>query len=86
MAEPGPALAWQNATLPEALDLSALSVIGLIEAHDGAAALLRSSNGQIARVTTGDAAFGVTVTAIGEAPILLTDRWGRTQSLQLPHG
>ena len=84
MSEPDPALAWRNATLPEALDVSALSVIGLLEAHDGAVALLRSSDGQVARVTTGDAVFGMTITAIGDAQILLTDRWGRTQSLKLP--
>lgn len=84
MSEPDTALAGEKATLPEALDLSALTVIGLIEGHNGAVALLRSSNGDIARVIPGDAVFGVTVTAIGEAQILLTDRWGRTQSLLLP--
>jgi hypothetical protein len=86
MSEPDPILAGQKATRPDALDLSELSVIGVIDGHSGAAALLRASNGNLARVTPGDAAFGVTVTAIGDAQILLTDRWGRTQSLQLPSG
>lgn len=86
MEDPDPTLARQHATLPDELHVGTLSVIGLIEAHDGAVALLRSSNGQIARVKTGDVAFGVTITAIDGAQILLTDRWGRTQSLQLPHG
>jgi hypothetical protein len=86
MSEPDPVLAGQKATQPDALDLSELSVIGLIDGHSGAAALLRSSKGDIARVTPGDAVFGVTITAIGDAQILLTDRWGRTQSLQLPSG
>jgi hypothetical protein len=35
---------------------------------------------------TGDAAFGMTVTAIGDDMIMMTDRWGRTQSLHLPKG
>ena len=78
-------LAEAKATLPDALELNTLSVIGLMEAHDGVAALLRSSRGQIARVSVGDQVFGVQVTAIGDAQILLTDRWGRTQSLALPH-
>lgn len=78
-------LAEAKATLPDALELNTLSVIGLMEAHDGVAALLRSSRGQIARVSVGDEVFGVQVTAIGDAQILLTDRWGRTQSLALPH-
>lgn len=82
---PSSVLAEAKATLPDALELNTLSVIGLMEAHDGVAALLRSSRGQIARVSVGDEVFGVQVTAIGDAQILLTDRWGRTQSLALPH-
>jgi len=78
------ALAGVNATMPEALELNTLSVIGVMDAHDGMAALLRSARGEIARVTVGDAVFGVQVTAIGEDQVLLTDRSGRTQSLALP--
>lgn len=78
-------IAGTKATLPDTLELRALSVIGLMDAHDGIAALLRSSRGEIARVRVGDSAFGVKITAIGDAQILLTDRWGRTQSLALPH-
>ena len=78
------ALAGANATLPDALELRSLTVIGLMDAHDGTAALLRSSRGQIARVHVGDTAFGVQITAISDAQIMLTDRWGRTQSLALP--
>lgn len=73
-----------TATMPNALDLNGLAVIGVMEAHDGAFALLRSSRGQIARVHVGDEAFGVRVTAIGNDQVLLTDRWGRSQSLALP--
>lgn len=86
MSESYPILAGQNATQPDALDLHALAVIGLIEGHNGAVAILRSSAGEIVRVVPGDVVFGVTVTAIGAAQVLLTDRAGRTQSLQLPHG
>jgi len=77
-------LAGVNATVADALALNALAVIGVMDAHDGASALLRSSRGQIARVHVGDEAFGVRITAIGADQILLTDRWGRTQTLALP--
>ncbi|WP_156788529.1 hypothetical protein [Roseobacter sp. CCS2] len=75
---------WRNATKPDALELNSLSVIGLMDAHDGMAALLRSSRGQIARVQVGDTAFGMQITAIGDEQILLTNRWGRTEALELP--
>ena len=77
-------LAGVNATMPDVLELNTLSVIGVMDTHDGAAALLRSARGRIARVAVGDTAFGVQITAIGDEQIILTDRWGRTQSLQLP--
>lgn len=85
MSEPLPALAAEKATLPDALELNTLSVIGVIMGHDGAAALLRSSRGEIARVGIGGEVFGVQVTAIGDTQVVLTDRWGRTQALALPH-
>jgi Tfp pilus assembly protein PilP len=86
MAELEAALAGAKATRPEALDLSSLAVIGVIDGHAGVTALLRSGNGQIARVKAGDTAFGHTITAIGDDRILTTDRWGRTQTLALPRG
>ncbi|PJI91484.1 hypothetical protein BC777_0312 [Yoonia maricola] len=78
------AVAGTAATMPDALALNQLAVIGVMDAYDGTAALLRSARGQIARVTVGDRAFGVRVTAIGDTQVLLTDRWGQTKSLQLP--
>ena len=86
MSEPNNALAGQKATVPEAIDLRALSLIGIMDAHDGKAALLRSSRGQIERVSIGEEAFGVRITAIGDDQVLMTDRWGRSQSLALPQG
>ena len=86
MSEPTPALAADKATVEDALDLHALTLIGLIEGYDGPAALLRSSQGQIARVITGQEAFGATVVAIDTEQVVLTDRWGRSQTLALPLG
>ena len=79
-----PALAAEKATMPDALALDTLSVIGLINAHDGAIALLRSARGDVARVHVGDEVFGVQITAIGDAQVLLTNRWGQTRALELP--
>lgn len=86
MPEQDTPTAAQTATVPAALELNNLNLIGLMAGQNGAAALLRASNGKIARVSAGDVAFGVTVTAIGEDMILMTDRWGRTRSLALPTG
>ncbi len=82
--KPAAAIAAANATVPDALALNTLAVIGLMNTSNGAAALLRSSRGEIARVGVGEEAFGVQVTAIGDDQILLTNRWGRTEALQLP--
>lgn len=86
MSEPtsDPALAAAKATMPDALSLNALSVIGLMQAHDGATALLRSARGQVVRVHVGDDIFGGSVTAISDDLVVFTDRWGRVQTLQLP--
>ena len=86
MSEPTPALAAEKATLPDALELHTLALIGLIDAQGGPAALLRSAQGQIARVHVGEVAFGANITAIGTDQVILTDRWGRTQTLTLPSG
>ncbi len=83
MAEQTPALAAAHATRPDAIDLRGLTVIGVMRAHDGPAALLRSSRGRIARVQVGAEVFGVRVAAIADDQVLLTDRWGQTQAVAL---
>lgn len=83
MSEQTPALAAAKATRADALPLNDLTVIGLMKAHDGPAALLRSSRGQIARVQIGAQVFGVTVTGIGEDQVILTTRGGQTKAVQL---
>ncbi|WP_159086957.1 hypothetical protein [Loktanella sp. Alg231-35] len=86
MPEPDPALAAANATMPDALDMHRLALIGVVDAHDGPAALLRSAWGSIARVSVGQEAFGAQITAIGNSQVIVTDRWGRTVALALPGG
>ncbi|MEM8537104.1 MAG: hypothetical protein AAGF56_04495 [Pseudomonadota bacterium] len=80
------ALAGAKATTEDVLDLSSLTVIGVVDAPSGAATLLRSRTGQIARVTAGASAFGVKVTAIGDSQVLLTNRWGQTQAYAVAGG
>lgn len=86
MAEQSSALVGAHATVEDALDMRSLTVIGVVEAFDGPAALLRSSRGDIARVAVGEEAFGVTITAIGTEEVILTNRWGQTEALALPAG
>ena len=73
-----------QATLVDAMDLRGVTVIGIMKAHDGPAVLLRSSRGRIARLTVGQRAFGMTVAAIGETQVVLSDRSGATHTLGLP--
>lgn len=86
MADTDTALAGQNATQSDVLDMHALQLLGVMQAHDGPAALLRSAQGDIARLQIGEEAFGIRVTAIGETEIILTNRWGQSESLALPQG
>ena len=83
MAETVNETAAAAATKEDVLDLRALQLLGVMQAHDGPAALIRSSRGQIARLAVGEAAFGVTLTAIGEDSVILTNRWGQTEALTL---
>ncbi|MEO1641031.1 MAG: hypothetical protein AAFU41_17475 [Pseudomonadota bacterium] len=80
------ALAKAKATEEDVLDLHALTVIGVIDGHGGASALLRSSRGQIAKVSAGDSAFGVRVTAIGPDQVLLTNWLGQTTAYPVAGG
>lgn len=84
MTETTPAHVASQATIVDALSLRDLTVIGLMKAHDGPAALLRSARGRIARVNAGSTAFGVTVTAIADDHVLITDRSGTTTALRVP--
>lgn len=84
MSETTPALVAEQATLPNILPLDGVTLIGIFNAHDGPAALLRSSRGKIERVTPGAQAMGMTVTAIGADTVMLTNRAGTTHALAVP--
>jgi len=86
MAETDNAIAAQAATVDDLIDLRALQLLGVMKAHDGPIALLRSSRGQIARLALGEEAFGVRVIAIGEDRITVTNFWGQSEALTLPQG
>jgi hypothetical protein len=86
MAETVNDAAAAAATLQDVLDLSSLQLLGVMQAHDGPIALIRSSRGDIARLHVGEVAFGVTITAIGDDTVILTNRWGQTEALGLPQG
>mgnify|MGYP001803145804 FL=1 len=81
MTEQTSALVATNATRPDALNLWSLTLIGVMQAHDGPAALLRSGRGRIARVQVGMQAFGVTVMAISDDRVILRNRLGQDETV-----
>ncbi|WP_043699594.1 hypothetical protein [Yoonia vestfoldensis] len=86
MAQSDTSPAAAQATTPDALALDRLTLIGLFSTTEGPAALIRAANGQIARIVPGMQTMGLTVTAIGETQVLITDRDGVTFAMQLPAG
>lgn len=84
MSDTTSALVAANATRADVLDLRSLTVIGVMHAHDGRAAILRSARGRIARVQAGAQVFGVTVTAIADNHVILADRSGQAQTVGVP--
>ena len=81
--EPTPAHVADHATEQARLDRTAL--IGVFGSASAPGALVRTSNGDIERVTVGDTVAGGTVTAIDERQVLLTTG-NRTRALKLPKG
>ena len=71
---------------PDALPLDQLTVIGLFSGPDGGRALLRAPSGDIAALTPGESAFGVTLDAVDESQAIVTDRRGQSFALTLPAG
>ncbi len=84
MAQNDTSPAAAQATKPDALALDRLTLIGLFSTTEGPAALIRAADGQVARIVPGMQTMGLTVTAIGETQVLVTDRAGVTFAMQLP--
>lgn len=71
----------ENATLKDVLPLDGLTLIGIFSAHDGAAALVRTSRGQITRVKTGAEVAGLTIKAIGDETVIMVGPDGTSHVL-----
>ncbi|WP_322889377.1 MULTISPECIES: hypothetical protein [unclassified Yoonia] len=84
MSQPDTSPAAVQATTPDALALDRLTLIGLFSTTEGPAALLRAADGQVARIVPGMQTMGLTVTAIGDTQVLITDSAGVTFAMQLP--
>ncbi|WP_394177937.1 hypothetical protein [Yoonia maritima] len=84
MTNDTPANVAASATLPDLLTLDNLTVIGVMAGQAPPAALLRSSRGDIARVSPGESAFGVVIAAIDANQVVLTDRIGTQHVLAVP--
>lgn len=79
--QPTPARVAEIATVEARLARTAL--IGIFGSTTAPGALVRTSNGKIARVGIGDKVAGGTVAAIGEDQVLLS-MGRRTKALKLP--
>jgi Tfp pilus assembly protein PilP len=86
MAETVNDVAAVAATQRDVIDMQTLQLLGVMQANDGLAALIRSAAGEIARVSVGDVAFGITITAIGDDSVILTNGQGQTEALAIPQG
>lgn len=73
-----------HATLTDALNIDALAVIGVIDAQNERAVLLRSARGNVARASVGTKVLGVEVIAIDDTQVVISDWLGRGKALQLP--
>ncbi|WP_106744647.1 hypothetical protein [Yoonia maritima] len=84
MTNETPSHVASSATQPDLLTLDTLTVIGVISGQAPPAALVRSSRGDIARVSPGETAFGVVIAAIDGNQVVLTDRVGTQHVLSVP--
>jgi hypothetical protein len=81
--EPTPEHVADLATEQTRMDRTAL--IGIFGSASAPGALVRTPNGEIARVTVGDSVAGGTVAAIADGQLLLAFG-SRTKALKLPKG
>lgn len=73
-----------NAVTPDALPLHKLTLIGVMSAGDTSSALIRTAQGQIAKVTVGDQVGARTVAAISDDALILAAPNGSQLELQMP--
>ncbi len=75
----------QTASIPDALPLHEVSLLGLFGGPEDQSALLRNPAGDVAMVKTGDRVFGLTVIAMNDASVQFRDERGRDGTLSIPH-
>lgn len=83
MANENPTAA-ANAVTPNILPLHELTLIGLMYADGASTALIRTSQGQIAKVRPGDIIGAQTVAAISENGLILAGTNGSQTILKMP--
>lgn len=84
MTDQTPANVAASATETGVLTMDNLTVIGVMDGGETPAALVRSSEGEIVRVTPGEIVFGVLFAAIGDDQVVLTDYAGTQHVLTVP--
>ncbi len=81
-----PAFVAESALIADALPLDQLTLIGIFEKPAGNTALFRNEDGAIFTVAVGDATHGMTIAAIDDARVHLTDATGTLHVLEIPVG
>lgn len=83
MSETPPNVA-QHASLPDALPQGEITVLGIFMTPETATALLRSPRGEITRLSPGESAFGVTLTAVADDAVMVQSARGAVTRLTIP--
>lgn len=78
------AIVAENAVTPNALAMNKLALIGVMSSADASSALIRTPQGQIAKVTVGDIVDTQTVAAISDDALILAAPNGAQTVLQMP--
>lgn len=73
-----------KAVIEDGLPLDRLSLIGLFAKPDGGTALLRTARGEIVEVRAGERKLGLTINAVDNTGLYITDASGNAVVLQLP--
>ncbi|MEJ6398599.1 hypothetical protein [Yoonia sp. 208BN28-4] len=84
--EPTPAHVAETAMISDVLPLDELTLLGIFGKPTGNTALLRKADGEILTLAAGDAAAGMTIAAIDDDAVHLTDARGTMHVLTIPAG
>ena len=81
--ETSPAVA-EMAAIPDAISMDEIALVGLFSNAEGGRALIRSPQGDILVLNVGDTALGLTVVAVADDALHVSDPTGTLRQLTMP--